>query len=517
MKKNRFIQLLFFLFLVGCNVEPIDFLESSDFTISSAKSYFEENATDLQNVHFGPEGKSRSSENDNISPNWKSARITQTGKITTVEVPLEGDVSKVARTSKMGNNKKLYGFTTKLTTKLVIQKHSQSGATRQFIVTMIDGIAQNTQDDNTRDYYGMDNYSGYIIISTVTGEYLESFHCINRIWKRVYMVPGTKEDVQNTQYESIHLLGADASPATYNIGEGGSTRCSNCGNVLSMCTCCKFCGGKGCSKCTVIVYPTCPKCHYTGPGAASGNCNCCRTCHNYPCTCFTSPDPDPDPEWICPRCGSQYCNGNCPTGGTGTGTGTGESQKDTPLLDKIYHPNSSLNDAQKKKLEQAIKEFTEKYPEFKEMYDNLVDKNKKLICKMDTKLLEALGANAGYDAKTESLLFRGDEFIREVYLQEELIHASQHLEFYGTEMNISRKNVEFEAKIVQDMLMWKHIGYGAEIGSVGHDNEFMSDYSRLLENYTIQGFHELCIRWKGYSGSYNPNFVPKVIQSYLKK
>ena len=122
-----------------------------------------------------------------------------------------------------------------------------------------------------------------------------------------------------------------------------------------------------------------------------------------------------------------------------------------------------------------------------------------------------------YSWRKNDTLVVADEFIREVYLQEELIHASQHLEFYGIEMDISRKNVEFEAKTVQDMLMWKHIGYGAEISSVGHDNEFMSDYSRLLGNYTIQGFHELCIRWKGYSGSYNPNFVPKVIQSYLKK
>lgn len=159
----------------------------------------------------------------------------------------------------------------------------------------------------------------------------------------------------------------------------------------------------------------------------------------------------------------------------------------------------------------------QKYAEFKEMYNNLVKKNIKLICKIDAKTLEIVDGLAGYDPKTKSLLFRSEEYIKEIYLQEELIHAIQHLEFYNDEIFASRKNVEFEAKIVQDMLMWKHIGYGADIGSMGHDDKFMSDYAAFLENYTIQGFHELCIRWKGYSGAYNPNFVPKVIQSYLKK
>lgn len=512
MKRNHFIRLLFLLLLVGCTEDPLEFQGPPDFTVSHARTFFEKNATDLRGVRFGEEAMSRSTDYSNITPDWGSAEITQTGKITTVEIPLEGDACKIARTSRMTNSKALYGFTTRVTMKLVVQKHVEAETPRHFVVTMIDGLSQSLKKNEKSNCYGTSDFSGYVIVSSVTGEYLESFQSTNGRWTRVYMAPGTKEDLEDSRNVGIHMLGSDASPAAYNLGEDGTSICSNCGNILSMCTCCKLCGGKGCSECTVIVYPTCPKCRYTGPGAASGSCWCCSVCHNYPCTCYTAPDPDPI--WICPKCGSRYCSGNCQTGG---GSNPGTEEKNTPLLNELYHPNSSLNANQRKKLEKAIAEFMQKYAEFKEMYNNLVKKNIKLICKIDAKTLEIVDGLAGYDPKTKSLLFRSEEYIKEIYLQEELIHAIQHLEFYNDEIFASRKNVEFEAKIVQDMLMWKHIGYGADIGSMGHDDKFMSDYAAFLENYTIQGFHELCIRWKGYSGAYNPNFVPKVIQSYLKK
>lgn len=320
MKKNHFIHLLIILLLVSCTHEPIDYGESSNFTIADAKDYFEDNATDLRNVSFNSEVISRSFERENVTPDWKSAKITQTGKIITVEIPLDGDVCKIARTSRMNGAKKLYGFATKVTTKLVVQRHAESGICRQFVVTLVDGLSQSFLKNETRNYCDKTNYSGYIIISAVTGEYLESFRSINGRWERVYMAPGTKEDLEDTRNASIHLLGADASSATYSFGEGGSERCPNCGNVLSMCTCCKNCGGKGCSECTVIVYPTCPKCHYTGPGATTGSCYCCPQCHNYPCTCrnvcpFCLSDPCVCALFSCPYCGSRYCNGSCQGGG----------------------------------------------------------------------------------------------------------------------------------------------------------------------------------------------------------
>ena len=327
MKRNYFIRfhLLFLLFIAGCSYEPIEYKNDSNFTVTHAKAFFENKATDLQNVCFGLEVKSRSTDYSNITPDWKSAKITQTGKITTLEIPLGGDVGKVARTTRMSNLKTLYGFTTRVTTKLVVQKHMESETPRQFVVTMIDDWMQ--RGDWIGNCYGPSDYSGYVIISAVTGEYLESFQSVNGYWKRVYMAPGTREDLEDSQNASLYLLGSDASPATYNMGEGGSSRCSNCGNVLSVCTCCKRCGGVGCSECMVTVYPTCPKCGYTGPGAASGSCRCCPFCHNYPCTCGIPPDP----VWYCPQCGSQYCNGNC------SPEGSGSESTDPTDPDKCFH------------------------------------------------------------------------------------------------------------------------------------------------------------------------------------
>ena len=328
MKRNHFIRLLFLLLLVGCTEKPLEFQGSPDFTVSHAKAFFEKNATALRGVRFGEKEMSRSTDYSNITPDWGSAEITQTGKITTVEIPLNGGACKIARTSRMTNSKTLYGFTTRVTTKLVVQKHVEAETPRHFVVTMIDGLSQNLKKNEKSNCYGTSDFSGYVIVSSVTGEYLESFQSTNGCWTRVYMAPGTKEDLEDSRNVGIHMLGSDASPAAYNLGEDGTSICSNCGNMLSMCTCCKLCGGKGCSECTVIVYPTCPKCRYTGPGAASGFCWCCSVCHNYPCTCYTAPDPDP--VWPCPKCGSRYCNGSCQTGG-----GSGPTNPEKP--DECHH------------------------------------------------------------------------------------------------------------------------------------------------------------------------------------
>ena len=313
MRKNHFICFLFLLFLVGCTEDPLEFQSSSDFTVSHAKAFFEEHATDLRGVNFKKEANSRNTDCSNITPSWRSAKITQTGKITTIEIPLDGDACKAARTFRMTNSKTLYDFTTKVTTKLIVQKHVEAKSPRQFVVTMVHGLSQKLQKNEIANCYGTSDFSGYVIVSSVTGKYLEAFQSDNGHWTRVYIAPGTKKDLKDSQNTGMLLLGGDSFPDTYDMGESGTSRCFNCGNVLSMCTCCKQCKGKGCSECIVIVYPTCPKCDYTGPGASSGYCMCCSSCHNYPCTCSTSPDPAP--VWPCSKCGSLYCNGNCQTGG----------------------------------------------------------------------------------------------------------------------------------------------------------------------------------------------------------
>lgn len=317
MKNNCFIYLLFYLFLTGCMQDPVEAPDNPRFTIKQAKSFFEEHATDLQRVRFGTNPTTRSEDDSNIIPDWQAARIFQKEKITTVEIPLKGDVCKIARTTRMGSSNILYGFTTKVTMKLIVQKHIELEQPRQFVVTMVDGISQSSQETEIPNCYGPSDFTGYVIVSSLSGQYLDAFQSENGCWRKVFIAPGSKEDLQDTRNAGINLLGANASPATYDIGESGSAWCPKCENVVSMCTCCKYCDGEGCDECMATVYPTCPKCGYTGPGAASGSCYCCPICHNYPCICYLLPDPEPEPEpeWKCPKCGSPFCNGNCSGGG----------------------------------------------------------------------------------------------------------------------------------------------------------------------------------------------------------
>lgn len=310
------------LSFTSCQIEqPIEYRQKSAFTIADAKNYFEQNAKDLQNVYFTSKSKTRHSLQNNLVPNWKEAKITQSGEITTVEIPLNGDVRRIAQTFKVNTSKKVYGVISEVTTKLIIQSHKDSGTTRQFVVTMIDDVLEHRKKEKTRNYYGKNNYSGYIIASALTGEYLESFRSINGLWKRVYISPGTKSDLEEPYTESINLYMLQGIDDTYETGEVMPT-CPTCTNPMSMCTCCKLCNGEGCEVCMVTVYPTCPKCGFTGPNAHAGQCNCCPFCHETPCICsaltlcnYCLNEPCTCDTYRCQYCGSRYCSGNCIGGG----------------------------------------------------------------------------------------------------------------------------------------------------------------------------------------------------------
>ena len=335
MKINCFVCLFFLLFLFGCVDNQLEVHGPPVFGVSQAQTFFEENATDLRGVSFVDVAASKSVETSNIVPDWKKARITQEGRITTIEVPLSGAVCKAARTFMKSDSETLYGFTSKVTMRLIVQKHTELDLPRQFVVTMIEDLSHGILKNSVGNCYGPNNFTGYVIVSSLDGFYLESFKSDNGHWDRVYMAPGSSGDLDDNRNVGIRLFGSDIPFTAYNIGEGGTSICPGCGNFSGMCTCCKKCGGRGCSDCMVTVYPTCPRCGYTG----RGNCNCCPDCRNFPCTCLLEPQPepqpDPDPVWRCPHCGSQYCGGNCQISG-GDGTDTDECpHKECPGCGKM--------------------------------------------------------------------------------------------------------------------------------------------------------------------------------------
>lgn len=309
------------LFMCGCVNDPTAYSPESDFTVDEAKQFFESNAEDLRQVGFSPEALSRAA-TGNLIPEWKSAKIIHQGDITTIEVPIDGELSRVARISRLSSTKKLYAYVSGVTTRLIIQHHKQSGSERQFLVTMIDNSQQAFKKVKAPDYISRSDYSGYIIISSVAGEYLDSYRSDDGKWTRVFMAPGTAEDLDDPQNVGLSLMSAEASPAAYVLGEtgggGSGSICPKCWTYS--CICCRYCNGSGCSSCMVVVYPTCSKCGFSGPNAHLGQCRCCPSCRLYPCRCTSAcvvclRNPCICSAYSCSYCGSKYCNGSCQSGG----------------------------------------------------------------------------------------------------------------------------------------------------------------------------------------------------------
>ena len=107
----------------------------------------------------------------------------------------------------------------------------------------------------------------------------------------------------------------------------------------------------------------------------------------------------------------------------------------------------------------------------------------------------------------------------------EMIHAIQDLKFYGrNHMNACRKNVEFEAKVFQDLATELKGEGGWKIGSANQSKEFMAEYNKWIDtfinnrniNLFISRFNEFCSSWTGYAGNYQESFVPEVLMSYFK-
>lgn len=413
--RNLFLPLLFLSLLqIGCSKDMYDDPNGKDKSynsnnvLSEIRSFFEDNATDLQPVDFNFDVKTKSSTRvSNITPAWDGAVITRKDSITNVEIPLSGDFSKLSRIIRRSSTHKAYGFISGITTKLVIQKHERTNHFRQFVVTMIDDFPQARKNNKIRNYSGKSDFSGYIIISSLEGRYLESFRSINGVWSRVYMEPSSGKEPENSaKTTSLRMLSPESTPKTYSFGEM-DTYCSVCTNPIGLCSCCKACNGSywGCSECQVIIYPDCRKC-----GNRTNECVCCSWCKNYPCTCYTPPQVCPDcnrvncicSSFICSKCGLRYCNGSCQSSGGGGGTpggGSGDTSNSPKDLSYLHgNPNyyQSRYDDALTRLEPILppdyyKGYGEVYyKKFNELKNKLSENGKEWVDKTAKLLHEAI-------------------------------------------------------------------------------------------------------------------------------
>ena len=154
-------------------------------------------------------------------------------------------------------------------------------------------------------------------------------------------------------------------------------------------------------------------------------------------------------------------------------------------------------------------------PVFERLYFLL--SRKTLYIKMDP----MIGVNAQYDKSTNTISYRTETDILNIYFDEELIHAAQAIE-YGDRMLNKYKNFEFEAKVLRDLVAHRAEG-GAFIGSFNMDDQFMGQYQdfildmcdrKSISDIDIQLYFDFLERWTGYPGIVDKSILPQLLIAY---
>lgn len=146
----------------------------------------------------------------------------------------------------------------------------------------------------------------------------------------------------------------------------------------------------------------------------------------------------------------------------------------------------------------------------------------KIKFEINPKVLKPLGAKAGF--ASGKIMFLDSESIKIEYLLEEMIHAIQHYDVHGqAKMLSAKKNIEFEAKVLQDICIIRNPSSSGWIllGSFAEPRQFISEYENWIydaaynPDILLDKFDYFCKKWGGYSGTYDPAFKPLAITKYF--
>ncbi|NBH88361.1 hypothetical protein D7V78_10290 [Parabacteroides distasonis] len=113
-----------------------------------------------------------------------------------------------------------------------------------------------------------------------------------------------------------------------------------------------------------------------------------------------------------------------------------------PHLKDIYAPMSNLNIAEKSYLEYALQTITQRPADFSKVYQKLLATKKLIKFQINPKAI----SNAQYNKDNISIEFKDSYVIDDDKLMEELLHAAQHLVYYGEVMDNKYRYYEFEVK-----------------------------------------------------------------------
>lgn len=192
-------------------------------------------------------------------------------------------------------------------------------------------------------------------------------------------------------------------------------------------------------------------------------------------------------------------------------------------LEAIYSPQSSLDESEKEALKEALDKLLDN-PLFRDVFANLKAQGLQLKFSINPALRP--DANAFYNAGDHSISFRTPYDIDPQHLEEELVHAAQHV-IYGNDFHANILNFEFEAKLFRDVAhaLYNKGGY-SEIGSMNQSNSFMNEYSDLIKTITTApvGFRNanltiyylLLKNWTGYPGIVDENLLPLLLYGFIR-
>ena len=417
MKKRLLLCFSFAVFMlfsfVRCSQDILDVEDDLGVFTKEARLFFEQNAADIQTVRVGKqkEGLARSMALSSrvITPNWEEGQCVRRGAISSLEVPLTGDVYVKSYYSRVQDGVRQGGLSN-VETKLIIQKHDELEEMRSFVVTIITDRRyeiMHAQSSQTCSFLSPKEFSGLMIVSDLEGNCLDAFQFTEGRQQRVALARASgmeEKDIDPASVSSTFtLMDANSAGIYTRSGEAGGWTPVPPGDIPEV----------------TVTY--CPKCHLP--------IDQCRG-HS-----VTPPPVIPPVQWYCPKCGSSVCPGNCQTG---TGGGSAPSSDYRGALSKrIFSNKSNLTKEQWEKVEKMLDSINHDCMGGR-LVGALNGNNIQLIYDSSLKSLGRLD----HDTKQFRVKSFGDINMLEVTILHELLHTQQTPNPQG------KLNLEIEAHLI---------------------------------------------------------------------
>ena len=331
MKKRLLLCFSLAIFMVfsltRCTEDLVDVGNNMGVFEKEARLYFEQNAPGIQTVRVGnPEeslSRSMTLSSRVITPNWQEGQSAKHGAISSLEVPLTGDVYVKSFYSRVQDGKS-QRFLSNVQTKLIIQKHDELKEMRSFVVTIITDKRyeiMHAQSSQICSFLNPKDFSGLMIVSDLEGNYLDAFQFTDGKQQRVALASASEEkDVDaDAAVSTFALMDANSAGVYSRSGEGGGGGWQPVPPDIP----------------EVEVWPNCPTCHLP--------INQCPGHYTPPPT-----------QWYCPYCHSPYCPGTCYTGGGGGGTTPSQVSPQGDLAKSVFSNKSRLTPEQWKNIEEML-------------------------------------------------------------------------------------------------------------------------------------------------------------------